>query len=90
MYIYLWKLALFINKSNDIEWFCSKKVKNLLVIFKLNVLPFNAFLVILCLFQLEDVVYKELLKIFITEVDAQLFKTVGFKSLKPKNVQYTN
>ena len=88
--VYPWKLALFINECNDVEWLCSKKVQNFLVVFKLNVFPFDALPVVLSLFQLEDVVHEELLKVFIAEVDAQLLKAVYFKCLKSKYVQDSN
>lgn len=46
--------------------------------------------VILCLLQLEDVMYKELLQLLVAKVDAELLKGVGLKSLKAKDVQHPN
>ena len=42
------------------------------------------------LLQFEDVVDKELLKVLVAEVDAELLKTVGLKCLKTKDVQHSN
>ena len=52
--------------------------------------PLDAFFVVLCLFQLEDVVNKELLQILVAKVDAQLLKTVDLETLKTKDVKYSN
>ena len=43
---------------------------------KVNELPFNAFLLVLLLFQHEHVVVEELLQFLIGEVDAQLLQAV--------------
>ena len=86
----LWKLALFVDEGDDIERLGGKKVKDFLVVLKMNVLPFNALLVVLGLLQLEDVVHKELLEVLVAEVDAQLLEAIGFESLEPKDVQNTN
>ena len=42
------------------------------------------------LLQFENVVDKELLKVLVAEVDAELLKTVGLKRLKTKDVQHSN
>ena len=42
------------------------------------------------LLQFEDVVDKELLQVFVAEVDAELLKTVGLKRFKTKDVQHSN
>ena len=57
---------------------------------KVNEFPFNAFLLVLLLFQHEHVVVEELLQFLIGEVDAQLLKAVEIKDLKASDVQDTN
>ena len=42
------------------------------------------------LFQLEDMLYEELLKIFITIVDTKLFETVVLKTLETEDIQNTD
>lgn len=73
---YLWKLALFINKGNDIHRFDGNHVQGILVVCELDVLPVNVLYVILLLLQLENVTDKELLQVLVCKVDAQLLKTI--------------
>lgn len=72
---YLWKFALFIHKGDNIHGFYTNQVKSILVVDKLDMLPTDAFIVILLLLQFEDVLYKELLQVLIGIVNTQLFKT---------------
>jgi len=53
----------------------------------LNMFPFNALPAILLLLRLQCQLNEELLKLFIAEVDAELFKTVSLKYFKAIDVQ---
>jgi len=72
---YLWKATFFVDQRNDIHRFLSQHIQCGLVIHELNMLPRNAFFVVLFLFQFENVLYEELLKVFVAIIDTELFKT---------------
>ena len=57
---------------------------------EVNEVPFDALLFVLFLFQHKHVMVEELLQLLISVVDAQLFKWVVLKYLKPSNIQHTN
>lgn len=86
----LWKFALLVYQSDDVELFRSQQVQDILIILELDVFPFNALLVVLCLLQLEDVMNEELLQTLVAEIDAELLKTVSLKSFKTEYVQNSN
>mmetsp|Transcript_13168 Transcript_13168/g.23374 ORF Transcript_13168/g.23374 Transcript_13168/m.23374 type:complete len:377 (-) Transcript_13168:1060-2190(-) len=67
------------NKSDDV-----------FVILKLNLLDVDAFLLVLSLFQLEDVVVEVALELLVTIVDTQLLKRVDFKGLETKDIENTD
>ena len=61
-----------------------------LIINEADLLPVDALLVVLLLLHLEDVRHKELLKVLVGIVDAELLETVGVKVLKSKDVKDPN
>lgn len=69
--------TLFINKSENVERLYGQHIKRTLVVVKFNALPDDVFTGIFLLFKLEDVLHKELLKLLIGKVDAELFKATG-------------
>ncbi len=75
--LYLWELALLINKGNDIHRFDGNHIQGILVVGELDVLPVDIFQVVLLLLQLENVANEELLQVLIRKVDAQLLKTTA-------------
>lgn len=75
--LYLWELALFINKGNYIHRFDGNHIQGILVVGELDVLPVDIFQVVLLLLQLENVANEELLQVLICKVDAQLLKTTA-------------
>ena len=85
MLAYLWELALLIDQSKDTHRPHSNHIQCLLVVHELYVCPVNGLVVVFLLLQLENVPHKELLKVLIGVVDAQLFKT-GTKVDKVKKI----
>lgn len=80
--LYLWELALLINKGNDIHWFHGNHVQSVLIVGELDVLPVDVFQVVLLLFDFENVANEELLQVLICKIDAQLLKTTtGMKKI---------
>ncbi len=75
--LYLWELALLINKGNDIHRFDGNHIQGILVVSELDVQPVDIFQVVLLLLQLENVANEELLQVLICKVDAQLLKTTA-------------
>ena len=53
-------------------------------------LPVNCFVVVFFLLHLEDVLHKELLQVFVGEVDAKLLETVGVEILEAENIEHTD
>uniref|UniRef100_A0A2M4D5A0 Putative secreted protein n=1 Tax=Anopheles darlingi TaxID=43151 RepID=A0A2M4D5A0_ANODA len=53
-------------------------------------LPVDAFMVVLLLLELEDVLHEELLQVFVRKVNAKLFEAVVVKVLEAKDVQHTD
>lgn len=70
-------MTLFINKSENIERLYGEHFKRALVVVKIDVLPDYVFTSIFHLFKLEDMFHKELLKLLIRIIDAELFKAAG-------------
>jgi len=70
-------VTFFINKSENVERLYGEHIKRVLVVIKINVLPDYVFTSIFLLFKLEDVLHKELLKLLVGIIDAELFKAVG-------------
>lgn len=75
--VYLWELALLINKGNDIHRFHGNHVQSILVVGEFDVLPIDILQVVLLLFDFENVADEELLQVLICKVDAQLLKTTA-------------
>lgn len=71
-------------------WINSVRCYLLLVISKINCVPFDALAFILFLLQLEDMLDKELLQRFISVINAQLLEGVRLETLKPKDIQQAN
>lgn len=75
--MYLRKLALFINKGDDVHRFVGYHVQRVLIVRELDVLPADVLQVVLLLLQFEDVANKKLLQVLVGKVDAQLLKTTA-------------
>lgn len=73
---YLWELALLINEGDDVHGLECNDFQGLAVVSEVNVIPGNVLCKIFLLLQLEDMVHKELLKVFICNVNAELLKAV--------------
>ena len=86
----LGELGLLVNQSDDVHGLLCDHVKCGLVVNERYLLPVDALFAVLLLFHLEDVFHKELLQVFVSIVDAHLFKTVVLKVLKAKDIQNTN
>ena len=71
-------------------WINSVRCYLLLVISKINCVPFYTLAFILLLLQLEDMLDKELLQRFISVINAQLLEGVRLETLKPKDIQQAN
>lgn len=71
------------------SWLGGYKVNDRLVVFEINVLPFNFLFGVLFLLQLKDVLVEEVLQCFIGIVDTQLFKAVVMEVLQ-KEVKHFN
>ena len=71
-------------------WINSVRCYLLLVISKINCVPFYTLAFILFLLQLEDMLDKELLQRFISVINAQLLEGVRLETLKPKDIQQAN
>ena len=72
---YLGEFALLIDECDDVHGLDGDHVECLLVVDELYVRPGDGLIVILLLFQLEDVPHEELLKVLVRVVDTQLLKT---------------
>lgn len=72
--IYLWEPALFINQGHDIHGLECNDFQGLVIISEINVVPRNVLCKVFLLLQLEHMVHKELLKVLICNVNAQLLK----------------
>mmetsp|Transcript_19593 Transcript_19593/g.35566 ORF Transcript_19593/g.35566 Transcript_19593/m.35566 type:complete len:200 (+) Transcript_19593:2808-3407(+) len=71
--------SLFINQIQDI-----------LIFWEGNKAPLNAFSFVFFLLIFQDKNIKLLLQSFVTIIDTELFKGIGFKRFKPKDIQYSN
>mmetsp|Transcript_34823 Transcript_34823/g.47621 ORF Transcript_34823/g.47621 Transcript_34823/m.47621 type:complete len:245 (-) Transcript_34823:172-906(-) len=65
-------------------------IQDRLVIDKLNMNKSDLLCLINSFFKLKGILVKMLLKLFVRKIDAKLFKTVCFKDLKSKDIQYSN
>lgn len=83
--IYLWELALFINEGDDIHRLECDDFQSLAVISEVNVTPGNVLCMVFLLFQLEDMVHEELLKVLIGNVNAELLKAFGGQDGNPQS-----
>lgn len=81
--IYLWELALFINEGDDIHRLECYDFQSLAVISEVNVTPGNVLCMVFLLFQLEDMVHEELLKVLIGNVNAELLEAFGGQDGNP-------
>ncbi len=75
--LYLWELALLINKGNDIHRFDGNHIQGILVVGELDVLPVDIFQVVLLLLQLETWRTKNCCRFSFAKFDAQLLKTTA-------------
>lgn len=57
---------------------------------EVNELPMDTLSLVFLLFKNEHVMIEELLKLFVGDVDAKLFKRVQHENFKAGNIQYTN
>lgn len=62
----------------------------MLVVFELDVLPLDSFLLVLHLFECEHVLVELLLQFLVCVVDAQLFERVFLENLEAKDVKQTD
>lgn len=69
-------MALLVNQSQQVTGLPSQKVKDVLVVAILDVIPHNILPPVLLLLKLEDVVHEELLQLLISEIYAKLLETV--------------
>ena len=74
-FTHLREFTLFVYKSHNIHWFHCNHIQGFLIINKLNVCPFDLFIVVFFLFQFEYVTHEELLQVLVRIVNAHLFKT---------------
>lgn len=81
------ELGFLVNQSHDVERTNSDQVQSFLVVHELNVLPVDGLIVVLFLFQFEDVLHEELLQILVRIVDAELFERVRVEVLETEDVQ---
>jgi hypothetical protein len=58
-----------------------------LIVDELDVLPVDAFVVVLLLFELEDVPHEELLQVLVGKIDAELFEAIVVEVLEAEDVQ---
>lgn len=73
---HLWKMAFFIDKSQQVAGFHSQNVQDVLIVTKADFVPHNVFFPVLLLLQLEDVAHEELLQLFVGKINAQLLEAV--------------
>ena len=83
----LGKAALFVDQRDDIHGLDGDQIEYALIVFEGNVFPIDVFVVVLLLFEFEDVMNEELLEILIGVIDAQLFETVALEVLEAEDVQ---
>lgn len=69
-------MAFIINQSQQVTGHPSQEVQDVLIVPKVDVIPRNAFLLVLLLFQLEDVANEELLQLLVGKINAQLLEAV--------------
>lgn len=67
-------MTLFINKGKNVERLQGQDIECALVVTEIDVLPDYVFTGIFLLFKFEDMFHKELLKLLIGKVNAELFK----------------
>lgn len=77
---HLWKIAFFINQSQQVTGFLGQEVQDVLIVTKFDVIPHDVLLHVLLLLQLEDVAHEELLQLLVGKIDAQLLKAVRRQS----------
>lgn len=63
-----------VYEGHNVQLFDSYEIKCILIINKLNVLPVDAFKIVLFLFQFENVLHKKLLQILIGIINTELLK----------------
>jgi hypothetical protein len=66
------KFTLFVDESHYVELLDRDEVECVLIVNKLNVLPIYRLVIVLLLFQFENVLHEELLKILIGIIYAKL------------------
>ena len=81
------KAALFVDQRDDIHGFDGDEVEYALIVFEGDVFPIDMFVVVLLLFEFEDVMNEELLQVLVGVVDAQLLETVALEVLEAEDVQ---
>merc|ERR1712227_520654 len=86
----LWEHTFFFKDGHDTKWFfnqfdCSSQIHT-----EINHFPFDTFFFIFFLFKNKHVVVEELLKLFICEVDAKLFKSIEFENFETSNIEDAN
>jgi hypothetical protein len=82
--------ALLVKKSKDSSVLHVNQFENILVVRERNELSHDSFLLLLLLFQLENISVELLLQSFVRVVDANLFKTVDLECFETKNIQHSN
>ena len=83
----IWVKGLFVDQCENVERFHRHHVEDVLVVGKVDLVPFDPFPVVLFLLQFEHMADKELLQLLIGVVDAELLKRVMFKLFKTKNIE---
>ena len=90
MSLYLWEERFLLQNGQQSHWLLHKLNGRLQIHSKVDHLPLNSLPHVLLLLQHKHVVVEELLKLLITEVDADLLKRVELKDLKAGNIQHSN
>ena len=83
----LGKAALLVDQGDDVHRFHSDQVQYALVVFEGDVAPVDVLVVVLLLFEFEDVMDEELLEVLVGVVDAQLFEAVALEILEAEDIQ---
>ena len=83
---YLWNHALFFEEGHNTKWLLDEIEGGLKIHTEIDHDPFDTFLLIFFLFKNEHVMVEELLKLFVCEVDAELFKSIEFENFETSNI----
>ncbi len=71
---HLGKFRLLVDERHDVERLDGDQIEGVLIVDELDVLPADVLLVVLLLFQFEDVAHEELLQVLVGVIDAELLE----------------